>query len=84
MIKVFLTKRFQKSFEKLDKITQKRVKSAIDAIRENSQSGKRLTGPLVGDYSYRVGDYRIIYLVEAGNIWLETVTHRREVYKRRG
>ena len=83
MRKVFLTKRFQKSFKKLDKKTQTRVKDAIEVIREDPQAGKVLTGSLAGDYFYRVGNYRIVYLVEAENIWLETVKNRREVYKKR-
>ena len=79
---LFLTRRFQKSFERLDVKNQERIKNALLKIKDNPGTGKRLTGDLDGEFSYRVGDYRIIYTVEGENIWVETVSHRRDVYKR--
>ncbi|RJQ32394.1 MAG: type II toxin-antitoxin system RelE/ParE family toxin [Actinobacteria bacterium] len=80
---LFLTKRFQKSYEKLDAKVQTRVKKALNIISNDPTAGKPLTGELKGEYSYRIGNWRIIYTIERTNIWLETVGHRREVYKKR-
>lgn len=83
MVRIFLTRRFQKSFEKLDSKMRERVKDVLLKIRENPYVGKRLTGDLAGDYSMRVGAYRITYAVEGENVWIETVRHRKDVYKRK-
>lgn len=83
MPRLFLTRRFQKSFEQLDGKIQERVKKALLKIKDDSGVGKHLTGDLAGEFSYRIGNYRIIYTVEGENIWIETVRHRRDVYKRK-
>ena len=43
--------------------------------------GKPLTGDLAGSYSYRVGDYRVIYQKLQEGVLVLRVGHRREVYK---
>lgn len=85
MARVFITRRFQRTFESLDAPVQKRVHRALERIQENPQSGRALTGPLAGEYSYRVGAYRIIYRYQAGDdlVWLLTVRHRSDVYRKR-
>jgi len=80
---LFLTRRFQKSYERLDGKIQERIKKTLLKIKDDPALGKRLTGDLAGEFSYRVGDYRIIYTTEGNNIWVETVRHRKDVYKRR-
>lgn len=82
MPRLFLTRRFQKSFERFDKRTQERIKEAVDKIREDPLIGKRLTGDLSGDFSFRVGDYRIIYMIESYAIFLEAFRHRKDIYKK--
>lgn len=83
MARIFLTRRFQKSLEKLDPKMRERVKQALLKIKEDPDAGKKLTGDLAGDFSIRVGDYRIIYMIQGKNIWVETVRHRKDVYKRK-
>lgn len=82
-MKLLLTRRFQKSYEKLGKRIQFRIKAALKEIRDNPYQGKKLSGDLEGEYSWRVGRYRILYSIQGKNIWLETVRHRKEVYRRR-
>lgn len=85
MARVLVTRRFQESFEVLDSSVQTRVRGALEKIRANPRIGKALTGPLSGEFSYRVGAYRIIYTHSPAEdaVWLETVRHRRAVYRRR-
>ncbi|MDQ7841387.1 MAG: type II toxin-antitoxin system RelE/ParE family toxin [bacterium] len=85
MVRVFVTRRFQQSFEALDPPIQARVRAALEGIRLNPHLGKALTGPLAGEFSLRVGAYRIVYtyLPAEEAVWLETVRHRREAYRRR-
>ncbi len=43
--------------------------------------GKKFLGDLEGEFSFRVGVYRIVYFINReNNIWVETVRHRKEVY----
>lgn len=41
-----------------------RIRRAIEQLQEDPQSGKALVGRLKGLYSRRVGDYRIVYMIE--------------------
>ena len=57
---------FKTSVKKdLRNIDKKEIKKIIDAIvgklAENPKVGKRLTGDFSGLFSYRTGDYRIVY-----------------------
>ena len=76
MTKLYLTNTFQKTFLKLPKNIQSRTDDAIRKIFQNPYAGKKLMGELEGEYTYRIGRYRIIYYVdEMQNIWIETVSH---------
>jgi mRNA-degrading endonuclease RelE of RelBE toxin-antitoxin system len=44
--------------------------------------GKPLRGTLLGLWSRRVGDYRIVYAIRREEVWVLRIWHRREVYKR--
>jgi mRNA interferase RelE/StbE len=45
--------------------------------------GHSLSGPLIGLWRYRVGDYRLICRIEDGRclVLVLTIGHRREVYR---
>jgi len=55
----------------------------IKTLETNPYQGKRLKGKLTGDYSLRVGDYRIIYTINENQliIYIIDLGHRREIYK---
>lgn len=42
---------------------KQKIKACLDDIAENPTAGKMLQKELAGLYSYRVGRYRIIYIV---------------------
>jgi len=80
---LYLTKTFQKRFSKLPKPIQNKIEAALKEIYLDPYSGKRLLGELEGEFSFRVGTYRIICCIdEQDNIWIETVRHRRNAYRR--
>jgi mRNA-degrading endonuclease RelE of RelBE toxin-antitoxin system len=80
---LFLTRTFQKNFLRLPKSSQSKVEAALREIYSNPLAGKKLFGDLEGEFSFRIGAYRIIYFIDQEkNIWVETVRHRKEVYKR--
>jgi mRNA interferase RelE/StbE len=55
------------------------------AAQENPLSfAKKLTDPLLGDYRFRVGDYRVLVDIKDGKIRILvvlTVQHRKDVYR---
>ena len=60
-----------------------RLDGVIREIITSPYSGKRLRGDLSGKWSLRMGDYRIIYIIDEDNesITLLRIRHRKIVYK---
>ena len=84
--KVEVTQRFEKEFKKLDKYTQKMIKSWIEknliGCSNPRQHGKGLTANRSGQWRYRVGDYRLIADIQDDKILILilNVGHRRDIY----
>ncbi len=75
------TKRFEDDFRDLPKKIQGQVLKALTRIQDNPHRGQKLTGVKVGEWRYRVGDYRIRYDVDRQTVILHVVRHRKEVYR---
>lgn len=81
------TERFDREFKKLDRYTQRMIKSWIDKNLvgcENPRAhGKGLTANRSGQWRYRIGDYRLICLIQDDRLLILalSVGHRREVYR---
>ena len=62
------TARFDKEFKKLDKYTQQMIKSWIVKYLQNCEDprahGKGLTANKSGQWRYRIGDYRLLCLIQ--------------------
>jgi mRNA-degrading endonuclease RelE of RelBE toxin-antitoxin system len=81
-MRLLLSRTFKKNYEKLPQDTQQKIKEALRKICLNPQSSKKLFGDLAGELSFRIGRYRIIYFIDKdGDIWVETVRHRKDVYR---
>lgn len=80
------TPRFDKSFKKLDRYTQRIIKGWIEKNlldRENPRAhGKSLTANRSGQWRYRIGDYRLICHIDDEELIILAlnVGHRRTVY----
>ena len=80
------TARFDKEFKKLDKYTQQMIKSWIGKNLQNCENprahGKGLTANKSGQWRYRIGDYRLLCLIQDQELIILalTVGHRREIY----
>ncbi|MCF0103812.1 MAG: type II toxin-antitoxin system RelE/ParE family toxin [Eggerthellaceae bacterium] len=65
-----VAKSFQKDFKKLDKYTQKLLKSEIDEKIISAENlklhGKLLKGKLCSYWSFRFGRYRLIAYIDEG------------------
>ena len=66
-----------------DKKLYSRLMAAVEDLTLNPFQGKRLKGKLSGDYSLRIGDYRLIYTVHQQKliIYIIDLGHRREIYR---
>lgn len=73
-----------KAVRKLDPEIRRRVRLAVATLREEPERGKPLQLTLKGLRSWRTGDFRIIYRLEAGRIEVLVIAvgHRRDVYTR--
>ena len=65
-----------------DKKLKDRISSALEYLAYEPFSGKPLQAELKGCYSFRVGDYRIVYTFSKEKIMsVLRIDHRREVYR---
>ncbi|MBO4391050.1 MAG: type II toxin-antitoxin system RelE/ParE family toxin [Lachnospiraceae bacterium] len=84
--RVETTKQFDREFKKLDRYTQKMIKSWIEKNLVNCSDlrvhGKGLTSNRNGQWRYRIGDYRLICHIEDEQLVILalTVGHRRDIY----
>ena len=86
--RVVFTESARKELKKLDKYTQKIIllwlQKNLDGCSDPRIYGKALTSNRVGQWRYRVGDYRIIASIEDDKlvILVIAVGHRREIYSK--
>ena len=81
------TSRFDKEFKKLDIYTKKIIKNWIEKKLINCLDprihGKLLVGNKKGQWRYRIGDYRLICIIEDQKLIITALNigHRRDIYK---
>ena len=84
---VEVTQRFKKEFNKFDKYTQKIIKAWIDKNITDCENprvhGKPLSANRSGQWRYRIGDYRLICIIDDNKLIILAITigHRKEIYK---
>lgn len=82
------TERFDKEFRKLDRYTAKMLKAWIVknlvGCEDPRAHGTALSANRSGQWRYRIGDYRLLCLIDDNKLVILalTVGHRREVYDR--
>ena len=72
-----------KELAAIDKPNRLRIIDAIDDLKSNPYRGSVLKGDLSGLRRVRMGDYRVIYELNQGELLILVirVAHRREVYR---
>lgn len=75
----------EEDLKKLEKPVAQRILSKIKWLSENCAliDHKPLTGDLAGYLKLRVGDYRVIYLIDSFNQSIDVcmIGHRKDIYK---
>ena len=80
------TTRFDREFKKLDRYTQRMVKAWIEKhlvdCDDPRTHGKGLTVNRSGQWRYRIGDYRMICLIEDEKLIILALSigHRSSIY----
>jgi mRNA interferase RelE/StbE len=80
-----LAKEAESDLESLHKSDRKlfmRILSKIESLSENLRSGKRLVGNHKGEFSLRIGNYRIVYEFDTAKriVYILTAKHGKRVY----
>lgn len=79
---LIFTKNAFDDIKKLDRVAQKRLASKLKVFQSKPLFfAKKLTSSLLGDYRWRVGNYRIIFDIKGKNIVILKIGHRKEVYR---
>jgi len=81
---MLFTRRAKKDYEALPGAVKPRILAALDEIaRAPFEEGKSLKGELKGCFSHRMGNYRIVYQIQAKQVivLVLTIAHRKDVYR---
>lgn len=83
MHKVLLSRKAEKSLDKISEPWRGRIVIVLRKLAVNSRLGKKLEGRYKDDYSIRVWPYRIIYMVKDKELIVQVIEieHRGEAYK---
>ncbi len=80
---LLLSHKFDRDFAHLGKTLQDRVVEGLRELNDNPYAGKQLKGKLKDLWSWRVGEFRILYQIREEKllIFAISVRHRKHVYK---
>jgi mRNA interferase RelE/StbE len=82
MCEVLLTNHAIKDLKNLNETIQKLIKEKLKDYSSNpSQYAKKLTDPIIGEYRFRIGDYRIIFDIQGNDIIVLRIGHRKDIYR---
>jgi mRNA interferase RelE/StbE len=73
-----------KDLKRIGKIHAKRIMDKIDKdLIHDPERYPALSGPFAGMRKYRVGDYRVIFVIIDDGVLILRIQNRKDVYRRR-
>ncbi len=79
--RLIYTERAAEEIAKLDVVAKRRLKKSLEKFAESPLDfSAKLINPKLGEYRFRVGDYRVIFDLHGEDIVILRVGHRREIY----
>ena len=83
---IVLTKEAQRFYERAEESLIRRLNRCIDQLKQNPYRHpniRRLKGPFDNHFRYRLGDWRVVYRVDAENhiVIVVIIAHRSRVYR---
>lgn len=84
--KVCLTAKANKVYSEADSVLRKKIAKCLNILQEtpkNHPQIKALKGEFAGKYRFRVGDYRVIYIVDdsQSQVIVLLIEHRSQAYR---
>ena len=73
-----------RDLRKLPEEVAERARRGLERLARNPELGNRLAVPLAEFWSFRVGDYRVVYRVRRREllVLIVMIGHRRAIYER--
>lgn len=83
MHKVEWEKEALDDLQKIDRPIVKRILKKISWLSHHFDNitPESLSGDMSGQFKLRVGDWRVVYIIESDTIVIKAVGHRREIHK---
>lgn len=74
----------KKDIPSINRNIRDRISHAIETrlTTDPQRYGEPLRRTLKGYWKLRIGDYRVVFKVVKGEVWIFGIMHRREVYER--
>ena len=77
------TRRAIKDIQRLEEKIRKRIGNTLLRYSEDPfKYSEKLTDSKLGNYRFRIGDYRVIFDLEGTDIAVLRVGHRKEIYRK--
>lgn len=81
-MKPFLLTLPKKMLKKPDSVVKKSIKTKLEKLLNNPiKNARKHHNNDLGEYRWRIGDYRVVFNVEKDKVIILKVAHRRKVYK---
>lgn len=71
-----------RDWRKLPKEIQQRLRGKVQAYSANpTQHAVKLTDSAIGEYRFRIGDYRVVFDISGSTLIVQAVGHRSNIYR---
>ena len=81
--KIVYTSRAVKDLSKLDPVAKERIGVTLERYAGAPLNyARKMIDPTLGTYRFKIGDYRVIFDIEGGELVILRLGHRREIYRR--
>jgi mRNA interferase RelE/StbE len=82
MYEIIFTAQSLRDLEELDESTRQRIAEKLKSFSASPfQHAKKLTDSKIGDYRFRIGDYRVVFDVDVKTIVVLRIGHRKDIYR---
>lgn len=82
-MKIVFSERAKKEWQKLDREIQKQIRKKLTFYVQNDdvlRFAEKSKNSYLGEYRFRIGDYRLIFDFMGKTIFVLKVGHRRNIY----
>jgi mRNA interferase RelE/StbE len=71
-----------KDLENIDMVMQNRIVAKLkEYAKEPLKYARKLIDTKIGTYRFRIGNYRVVFDLDGGNIVILRIGHRGNIYK---